>query len=227
MESTDGHMRMGLFGGTFNPVHLGHLQVIGEVKEIFHLDRIYIIPAAQPPHKHVSEVVAAADRLNMVRLAFGNLPGYVVSDVEILRSGPSYTIDTFRHFRSVLPDSAMLALVLGLDAFLEIDTWKYFRELLRLVPMIVMSRPQCPIGELSAQEAVERYLRDRISPDYRHDPEGGCYVHPVHQRIYSATVSPVDISATVVREAVKNRRNIRGLVPDRVADYIEKKGLYT
>ncbi len=219
-------MRIGLFGGTFNPIHRAHLQVIGEIKTAFELERIYIIPAALPPHKQVAGVAHAADRMEMVRRAFEHLPGYVVSDVELLRSGPSYTIDTFRHFRSVLPKSAVLFLVLGLDAFLEIDTWMYFRELLALLPLIVMTRPGYWTEGLPAKEAFERYLLNRISKDYHFDPDHNGYVHPFHQPIYLATVTALDISATAIRECVKNRRNIRALVPDLVADYIEEKGLY-
>lgn len=219
-------MRIGLFGGTFNPVHRGHLQVAGEIKSAFSLERLYIIPAAQPPHKKASGVANAADRLEMVRRAFENLDGYVVSDVEIKRSGPSYTIDTFHYFRSVLPGDASLFLVLGLDAFLEIETWMFFQELLTLLPLIVMTRPGCRTEGLPERAAFEKYLFERISREYRFAMDQNCYVHPHNQPIHLSAVTPLEISATVVRECVKNGRSIRPLVPEAVADYINEKGLY-
>ncbi len=113
-------MRFGLFGGTFNPIHLGHLRAALEVKEGFELEEIFLIPAALPPHKIPGEVVDAGDRLHMLNLALEDTAGLSVSDVELKRSGPSYSIDTVNHFKSALPEKSEIYLVMGLDAFLEI-----------------------------------------------------------------------------------------------------------
>jgi nicotinate-nucleotide adenylyltransferase len=135
-------MRIGLFGGTFNPVHLGHLRAAVEVRQGFELDEIFLVPAALPPHKIPGDVAASADRLNMLNLALGADSGLKVSDVELNRSGPSYTIDTVQHFKQTLPAESRLFLIMGLDAFLEIDTWKSYRKLLTQIPLIVINRPR-------------------------------------------------------------------------------------
>ncbi|HSM73080.1 MAG TPA: nicotinate (nicotinamide) nucleotide adenylyltransferase, partial [Desulfobacterales bacterium] len=116
--------RIGLFGGTFNPIHLGHLRSAQEVLEAFDLQRILLIPSALPPHKEPEFLANAADRLAMIRQATLGHTGLSVSDVEITRPGPSYTIDTVRFFKRSLPADTRLFLVVGLDAFLEIDSWK-------------------------------------------------------------------------------------------------------
>jgi nicotinate-nucleotide adenylyltransferase len=134
-------MRLGLFGGTFDPIHIGHLRAALEVKQGFGLDRIVFIPAALPPHKKGDQVADAADRLKMVELGVSGYSGFSVSDAELQRSGPSYSIDTINHFKkSSEPDSEIL-FISGLDAFLEIDTWKSYRDLLRQIAFIVIARP--------------------------------------------------------------------------------------
>ncbi len=135
-------MRFGLFGGTFNPVHLGHLRAALEVKEGFELEKIFLIPAALPPHKIPGEVADGGDRLHILNLALEDTPGLSVSDVELTRSGPSYTIDTVHHFKRTLPEKSQIYLIMGLDAFLEINSWKSYEELLVQIPIIVINRPQ-------------------------------------------------------------------------------------
>jgi nicotinate-nucleotide adenylyltransferase len=119
-------MKIGLFGGTFDPIHFGHLRSALEVREACGLERVVLIPAAVPPHKGWGAMAAAADRLQMIELAVAGAPGLAVSDVELRRAGPSYTIDTIRDFQGEIPGGE-IALIVGLDAFLEIDTWKSFR----------------------------------------------------------------------------------------------------
>ncbi len=132
--------RIGIFGGTFNPIHMGHLRTVWEVHCGFGLDETILIPSAAPPHKPAEGVIDAGDRLEMVRLAISGYDEFTVSDVELKRPGPSYTIDTVRHFKSVYPEDADFHLIIGLDAILEIDTWKSYRDIFRLIPFIVMMR---------------------------------------------------------------------------------------
>ena len=134
-------MRIGLFGGTFNPIHYGHLRAAMEVCEGFDLENIYFIPSSLPPHKNIQDVASGADRLEMTRLALGGNPKFILSDVELKRPGLSYSIDTVKHFKRSLKTDVDLFLVMGVDAFLEIDTWKSFNHLFRMIPMIIMTRP--------------------------------------------------------------------------------------
>ncbi|MEE8429625.1 MAG: nicotinate-nucleotide adenylyltransferase [Candidatus Desulfatibia sp.] len=223
--------RIGLFGGTFNPIHRGHLQVIQEVMEAFDLDQIKLIPAALPPHKEPGGVADARDRLQMIRLAVANYPALAqsvtASDVELTRPGPSYTIDTVRYFMQVLPENTGLFFILGLDAFHEIDTWKSYLDLFDLIPFIVMARPGVyrRDGDLM-WEILEKYLKSKISDAYRLSVSQSCYVHAEKQPIFVFDVTPVEISSTQIRESVKNRRNITSLVPKKVENFIKTKGLY-
>ena len=222
---------IGLFGGTFNPIHRGHLQVTKEVMEAFELDQIKLIPAALPPHKEPRGVADAPDRLQMIRLAVANYPALTqsvtVSDVELKRPGPSYTIDTVRYFMQVLPENTELFFILGLDAFHEIDTWKSYLDLFELVPFIVMARPGVyrHDGDLK-WKILEKYLKSKISDAYRFSASRSCYVHAEKQPIFVFDVTPVEISSSQIRELVKDRRSITSLVPEKVEDFIKTKGLY-
>jgi nicotinate-nucleotide adenylyltransferase len=220
-------MRFGLFGGTFNPVHLGHLRAALEVKEGFELEEIFIIPAALPPHKLPGEVVDAGDRLHMLNLAIEDTAGLSVSDVELQRSGPSYTIDTVNHFKGVLPEKSQIYLVMGLDAFLEIDSWKSYKELLVQVPIIVINRPQTD-RRLSrvGWEPMDDYLKSSLSGDYKYSELQSCYLADDKQPIYIFEVTALDISSTGIRGLVKEGRSIGYLVPRKAAEFINSRGLY-
>jgi nicotinate-nucleotide adenylyltransferase len=219
--------RIGLFGGTFNPIHLGHIQVVQEVKKEFGLDKIFIIPSALPPHKEPDGLVDAGDRIEMIRLSFLNHPDFSVSDVELNRSGPSYTIDTVRHFKSILSKDAELFLILGLDAFLEIDTWKSYKDLFLLIPFIVMSRgTDGKNGRVFGRKTVGDYLKSKISEGYTLSASQSSYIHKKKQPVYVFDVTPIDISSTKIRKVIKNGNPIKSLVPEVVEAFIKNKGLY-
>ncbi len=220
-------MRIGLFGGTFNPVHLGHLRAAVEVRQGFELDEIFMIPAALPPHKVSGEVAASADRLNMLNLALGADSGLKVSDVELNRSGPSYTIDTVQHFKQALPAESRLFLIMGLDAFLEIDTWKSYRELLTRIPLIVINRPNA--GDRISTvpwKVMDDYISAKLSADYSYSASRSAYLASGQQPIYVFEVTALDISSTRIRAAISKERSIHYLVPSKVGDYIRTKGIY-
>ena len=201
--------------------------MIREVKSGFDLDEILIIPTALPPHKKSEKVVDAKDRLKMIRLAFLNEPDYVISDVELKRSGPSYTIDTVRYFTSRMPESTRLYLIMGLDAFLEIDTWKSYKELFLLIPFIVIFRILgAKDDRASGSESVGHYLRSRISKGYTFSPSQSTYIHDNKRPVFVFDVSPVDISSTLIREYIKKGISIKHLVPEIIEDFIKTKGLY-
>ena len=220
-------MRIGLFGGTFNPVHFGHLRAALEVKEGFELDEVILIPAALPPHKLPGEVADAADRLHMLSLALEDTSGLKLSDVELRRSGPSYTIDTVEHFKRTLPAESRIYLIMGLDAFLEIDSWKSYEELLIQVPFIIINRPRAGIGADGFRwKALEDYLTSEISADYAFCESQSVYRSPNKQPIYAFEVTALDISSTGVRKLVKEGRSTGYLVPQKVAEFIKSKGIY-
>ena len=220
-------MRIGLFGGTFNPVHLGHLRAAVEVRQGFELDEIFLIPAALPPHKVPGEVAASADRLDMLNLALGADSGLKVSNVELNRSGPSYTIDTVQHFKQTLPAQSRLFLIMGLDAFLEIDTWKSYRKLLTQIPLIVINRLNA--GDRMSGvpwKVMDDYIAVKLSADYSYSASRSAYLASGQQPIYVFEVTALDISSTRIRRAISQDQSINFLVPPKVAEYIRTKGIY-
>jgi nicotinate-nucleotide adenylyltransferase len=220
-------MRIGLFGGTFNPVHVGHLRAALEVKEGFKLDEVILIPASMPPHKTPAEVADAADRLHMLDLALEETSDLKISDVELKRSGPSYTIDTVEHFRLTLPSQTRIYLIMGMDAFLEIDTWKSYDELLLQIPLIIINRPQSGSApHEGGWQFMENYLASKISKDYVFSESQGCFRANNKQPVYVFEVTSLDISSTGIRNLINTGRSIRYLVPHKVAKFINSKGLY-
>jgi nicotinate-nucleotide adenylyltransferase len=220
-------LRIGLFGGTFNPVHIGHLRAMVEIRESLFLDQLIIIPSAIPPHKPHGAVASASDRMSMLILALSGNETFIPSDVEIRRKGPSYSIDTVRHYKERSAPLDELYLIMGQDAFLDICTWRDYMALLKLVPVVVMSRPgKCDGNHGSALEAVPAFLKDRISPEYRASTEPLRFDHPSSPPVLVREVTPLDISSTRIRALIQQGKSIRYLVPDPVADYIKEKGLY-
>ena len=220
-------MRIGLFGGTFNPVHFGHLRAALEIREGFGLDEVILIPASLPPHKIPLEVADAADRMQMLNLALENISGLKLSDVELKRSGPSYTIDTVQHLRQKLPDQSRIYLIMGIDAFLEIDTWKSYNELLERIPFIIISRPNAGNSGINyGWKRLEDYLTLKISGDYVFSESQNCYRAKDKQPVYIYEVTGLNISSTRIRSLISEGRPVRFLVPQKVAHFIKSKGLY-
>ena len=219
-------MRLGLFGGTFDPIHFGHLRAALEVKEGFDLDQIVLIPAAVPPHKTDRQVTDAADRLRMAQMAVEGNSVFTVSDIELKRSGPSYSIDTIGHFKTSSPEDTEIYFISGLDAFLEIDTWHSYADLLKQVVFIVIARPIFDCRDLSSHwKRLEDFLKSKISSKYKRSASS-CFEHPEAPPIYTFDVTSLDISSTRIRERIKVGHSIQFLVPQRVEDYIKTRGLY-
>jgi len=213
-------VRLGLFGGTFNPIHIGHLRAAVEVGEAFHLDRLLLIPSANPPHKSDDNMASAEERLEMVQLAINDMPWFEASDVELGRSGPSYTIDTLRHFQGHFGKGSAIHFIVGQDAFSEITTWKSYHKLFATAPFIVMARPG------SKLRGLEDFIHTRISAEYQYDRPGNRYTHPLWCAIFCLKVTLLDISATQIRTFIRKGRSIRFLVPPLVDEFIQRKGLY-
>jgi len=213
-------MRLGLFGGTFNPIHLGHLRAGLEVQERFSLDRVLYLPAAIPPHKATRELLSFAHRLKMVLLAVQRQARLKASDAEINHPGKSYSIRTVRYFHRTFPPGGELFFILGLDAFLEISTWKDYRQLFGLCHFIVLDRQ----GFLSRR--LPEFLFREISPEFVPYPREHRFQHPAGTSVYWAPITRMDISSTLIRSLRRQEKTIACLVPEAVEEYILKKGLY-
>jgi nicotinate-nucleotide adenylyltransferase len=212
-------MRVGLLGGSFNPIHFGHLRAAEEVREALNLDLIYFVPAALPPHKSAEGLALPEHRLAMVRLATKGNRHFMVSDVEIRRAGRSYTIDTVRHFLAMLRGPSVLFLMMGSDAFAELDTWKDCDELVRLSSLVVHTREAA--GDTAPPRISLAALR-RFGYSKRDDH----YVHPDGQTLSFVATTIFPVSATLIREKLQRRRSVRYLMPSDVVDYIQRHGLY-
>jgi nicotinate-nucleotide adenylyltransferase len=214
-------VRLGLFGGTFNPIHIGHLRAAVEVREAFNLDKLLLIPSANPPHKSAEHVASAEDRLEMVRLAVQGVPSLEASDVELARPGPSYTIETLQYFQERFGPESPIYFIVGQDAFSEITTWKAHKALFATAHFIVMTRPGSKLA------SIEDFIHTHISARYQYDPATNRYSQPKWCTISCLNITHLDISASEIRERVGRGRSIRFLVPDTVEAFIAKKGLYS
>jgi nicotinate-nucleotide adenylyltransferase len=210
---------IGLFGGTFNPIHLGHLRGAEEIREAFELQEVIFIPAAIPPHKVTEEVIEARHRLEMVRLATATNPFFSTTDIELSRPEKSYSIDTIRHFRERYPD-VFFFFILGGDAFVEIETWKEFQNLFSLCNFIVMTRPG------SQRTLSTSPLPKALTSVFLYDQGMRGWIHTSGHTLYFKEITVLDISSTKVRELIERGESVRYLVSGEVEDYIQKHGLY-
>ena len=212
-------MKVGLFGGTFNPIHLGHLRSAEEVCAAFALDRIYFIPSASPPHKSQADIAPAQHRYNMVELAVADHPFFLASRIELGRSGPSYSVDTIRAFRARERHDA-LAFLIGMDAFGEIDSWKSYQEIPGLCDLIVTSRPGVPTP------AMNQLLPVALRPAFWYDSAKQRYQHESGHTLTLYTLNGLHISASAIRENIHAGLSTHGQLPAAVAEYIAKHALY-
>jgi nicotinate-nucleotide adenylyltransferase len=218
--------RIGLFGGTFDPIHRGHLQVAEDVLQQYGLDRIWIIPCALPPHKTERVLAAAEDRLAMAHIAVANRRSLRVSDIEIQRRGTSYTIDTLREVSRTFEDGAQLYFLVGIDAFLEMHTWKSYRQLFDFATFVVMTRPDATHPSLSLRDLISTYTLRHISDGYAFSADGNVLEHAEKKSICPASVTPVAIASSRIRDMIRDGQTIHQWVGAGVADYIVNKGLY-
>ena len=241
-------IKIGLFGGTFNPVHNAHLRAAVEIRDIFRLDAVEFIPAALPPHKNSRELATPEMRVEMIRLAVSGKNGLSVSDVELMRSGRSFTVDTLESYRKRYCGNAMLFFIIGLDAFLDIHTWKSHEALFRMASFIVMTRPNAfsaGIADNSGNDnrktrdmsfsVISDYVKKHISVDYEVinasetemvAPAPVNFSHPTLHPVYFQPITALDISASEIRRLVRERRSISYLTPEVVETFILSKGLY-
>jgi nicotinate-nucleotide adenylyltransferase len=197
--------KIGIMGGTFDPVHIGHLIIAEESRVNFDLDKIIFVPTGEPPHKNLKNVTSAKDRYEMTLLSIMHNPYFYISDIEIKREGLTYTIDTIRYFKKRYPKSEIF-FIIGADSLINIDKWKNSEELLRESKFIVAKR----VGiEYSLLEERINEINDKYS-----------------KIVFSVTTPYIDISSTDIRKRVKNGENIKYYLPLDVEAYIKKNRLY-
>ena len=203
---------VGIFGGTFDPIHYGHLRPAQEAMQQLLLAELRIIPAATPPHRPPPQA-SAAQRLAMVELAIRDCPGLRVDDRELQRGGLSYTVLTLESLRAELGRTP-LCLLIGADQFRSFETWHRWQEIPELAHLVILNRPGTKAGALPA------WTRGRESSDLhtlREAPAG---------RLAFLSVSPQDISATRIRAALARGESVQGLLPEAVLDYIRSNQVY-
>jgi nicotinate-nucleotide adenylyltransferase len=209
---------VGVFGGTFDPIHFGHLRLAEEMAEAIGLERVLFIPAGQPPHRG-SPRTAAAYRLEMVRRAIAGNPRFVLDAREVESPHPSYTVDTLTALRAELGDQQPLWLLVGADAFLGLPTWHEWRRLFELAHIAVAQRPG---ARLMQSDAMHDPLKSEVLPRQVAD---GSAAGPAGSVLLRA-MTPLDISATAIRDTLARQGSARYLLPDAVLDYIHQQKLY-
>ncbi|RKU07447.1 nicotinic acid mononucleotide adenylyltransferase [Candidatus Poribacteria bacterium] len=192
-------MKVAIMGGTFNPIHYAHLLSAEQVREGLGYDKILFVPAARPPHKSLPDLVSAEHRYQMVLLATADNPYFEVSRIELERAGPSYTIQTIKALQRIYGKETELAWIIGADSLIEYKIWKDFNDVLAQCTMIVTTRPN--------------YKLDSVPLEIRN-------------RVVTFRITGSDISATEIRERVRNNISIRYLVPESVVTYINQHRLY-
>lgn len=190
--------RIGVLGGTFDPIHRAHLAIADAARHQAGLDRVLFVVSAVPPHKRNEVHAPAEDRLALTRAAVTDIPGFEVCDIELRRPGPSYTVDTLRELRTLYPE-ADLFLIMGYDAALDLPRWREPRQILHLARLLILPRPN------------ETY--PPLHPD-------------VASRAKVLAFRPMALSSTEIREALKRGETPRDALPDAVLDLIRQKGLY-
>ena len=213
--------RIGLLGGTFNPVHEGHLRAAEEVRLSFGLSQVLLIPSYIPPHKLTTDMASPEDRFAMVELAVRSHPQLVASALEIEAPEKSYSVITLNKLKAVYAD-AWIFFILGVDAFLEIETWKSYREVLEQCRFIVISRPGFDLT--GARKALPQEYAEKIGECRGAGPVGEDFLSRF--RIFLVSIKALNISSTDIRRRIREGRSIHGLVPNLIEEYIHKKKLY-
>lgn len=201
-----GQCNIGLMGGTFDPIHMGHLVTAEEARQQFSLDYVVFVPTGLPPHKKEMRVTHPEHRYLMASLAVMSNPHFLVSPFEVQKARPSYTIDTIKHFAGGEAMGARLYFITGADAIQEILTWKDYHEVIKLASFIAVSRPGYTLKKL------RNFLEDNC-------PE-------VIEKVHFLEIPALAISSTFIRERVALGRTIKYLTPEPVEQYIEKHNLY-
>jgi nicotinate-nucleotide adenylyltransferase len=211
-------MRVGLLGGTFNPIHLGHLHIAEEVLRSCELDQVWFIPACQPPHKNVAAAVPFVQRLDMVEAALAGCERFRACDIEGRRGGTSYSVETLRQLHDNYPAYEFF-FIMGLDSFQEVSSWKDYTQLFAYAHIVVAARPgfEGDLRELLPVAIAERFCYDSDSKKLTADSGFSVVLVPHTDR---------DISSTDIRKRIVAHQDCGALLPAAVADYIAAHSLY-
>ncbi len=217
---------VGVLGGSFDPVHVGHVRIADAVRSSFSLSRVLLAPAATPPHKPDIRLASETHRLEMLRLAVAGHDGLEVSTIELDRGGVSYTIDTLRSLRDARVRPVRPLFILGMDSLIDIPTWKQHRRLLDEFAFVVVDRPQrdAPADpERLATEIAGRLIAVKSEP--------GAGAAALERRgragsVFKLTIAPIDVSSSGIRRVAAEGGDLGGLVPPAVARYIRREKLY-
>jgi nicotinate-nucleotide adenylyltransferase len=213
-------MKIGILGGTFNPIHLAHLRIAEETREACGLDRVLFIPAATPPHKTTAGDVSFQNRHAMTLLATADNPFFAVTDLEDRRPGKSYSIDSLTILRRENP-LARFYFILGMDSFLDIHTWRDFEGLFRLASFVTVTRPG-----FSLPSPPTKLLPVAVREEFCYDAQTATMVHESGNRLIFLQETRLDISSTRIRKLVARKRSIKYLVTPAVEDFIFSHSLY-
>ena len=220
-DTTTGTKKIGLFGGTFDPIHRGHLRAGEEIRQAFSLSWVEFLPARLPPHKTDHPPSDVAHRVAMLRLAVEGNPYFRVSEVEASREGVSYLVDTLEAYREHYPSDVALYFIMGMDSFQEIATWHRYPALFTLSHFIVITRPgyeRPAVSEVVSEDVATSFVPCQEEPD--------CLEHASGHRIHFQETTLLDISASNVRRWIREDRSVRYLIPKRVWEYVQENGLY-
>ena len=206
---------IGVFGGTFDPVHYGHLRSAFEMLQALRFDEVRFIPCGDPPHRGVT-YASAEERFRLVQLAIEGQAGFIADDRELRRDGPSYTVDTLASLREEFPDRS-LGLIVGMDAFLGLPGWDRWDEILDIAHIVVAHRPGWKAPDIGALgELITEYGTHRV--DDLH--------HLLHGRVHIHAVTQLEIASTEIRDLIAAGRDPRFLMPDQVRDAILEMKIY-
>jgi len=221
MVCVAGFGMIGLFGGTFNPIHFGHLRSAVELCDQLELRQLHLMPCAQPPHRELPSV-SARDRLKMIESAIVGEQRFIADDRELLREGPSYTIDTVESLHKEFNNDP-ICMMLGMDSFLLLNTWQQWEKITDYAHIVIMHRPGWRIDDdkNNLPEDLRRFLEKRLVNDINqlcHAPIGSIATH---------SVTSLDISSSHIRSLVESGKSPRYLLPDSVWELIQKQNFYT
>ncbi len=219
-------MRLGLFGGTFNPIHVCHLTIAAQTRDRIGLDQVLFIPTGDPPHKPPGVLARAEHRYEMVRLAIADEPTFALTDIEIRRSTKSYSIDTVRELQRTHGVSTTLFFIVGLDAFLDFDSWREAPTLLRLCHFVVVSRPGAlfrSIEKVSLLPPIEPARLTELDADQRARVD---IQIPDGPGLSLLRLPPCTVSASDIRRRIRQRLGLANLLPAPVESYIIQHKLY-